>query len=235
MTPIRWTIFGAICVVVLGALIFFSRDDSVDVTNLDASKAVSQTENEIGDIVYGNASSKVLLIEYGDFQCPGCAAAYPQLSQIKEMYKDQIGFVFRHFPLTTIHPNALAAATVAEAAGLQGKFWEMHDKLYENQTSWSDIDPSKREDVFTGYAKELSLDMDKFTEDLASSKVTNKVARDRAFGNKVGVSSTPTVFINDTKLTDEETSDLTGSNGEKVMDKLDAALKANNIEPPKRP
>lgn len=235
MTRSRWIIFVLICIVTLGGLVLFSKKDSVNVDSLDPAKAVSETATEIGDQVYGNKASEVVLIEYGDFQCPGCAGAFPQLKTIKEAYKEQIAFIFRSFPLTAIHPNSLAASTAAEAAGLQGKFWQMHDKLYENQNAWSTIDASKRTDIFAGYAQDIGLNVEQFKTDLSDPKVTAKISRDRALGNKLGVDSTPTVYLGGTKLTEEETSDLVQANGEKLMDKLDAALKAAGVEPPKRP
>lgn len=234
MTRSRWIIFALICIITLGGLVLFSKKDSVNVDTVDPAKAVSETTTEIGDQIYGDKAAKVVLIEYGDFQCPGCAGAFPQLKTIKEVYKDQIAFIFRNFPLTAIHPNALAAATAAESAGLQGKFWQMHDKLYENQDAWSSIEAAKRTDVFAGYAQDLGLDVEQFKTDLSDPKVAAKISRDRAFGNKVGVDSTPTVYLGSTKLTDEETTDLVQANGEKLMDKLDAALKAAGVEPPKR-
>ena len=119
MTRSRWIIFALICIFTIGGLILLSKKDQVNVDNMDASKAMSETTTAIGDQVYGDKSSKVVLIEYGDFQCPGCGGAFPQLKTIKETYKDKIAFIFRNFPLTTIHPNALAASTAAEAAGLR--------------------------------------------------------------------------------------------------------------------
>lgn len=235
MTRSRWIIFALICIVTLGGLILLSKKDSVNVDSLDPAKAVSETTTEIGDQVYGNKAAEVVLIEYGDFQCPGCGGAFPQLKTIKETYKDQIAFIFRNFPLTAIHPNALAAATAAEAAGLQGKFWQMHDKLYENQNAWSTIDASKRTDSFSGYAQDIGLNVEQFKADLSDPKIAAKVSRDRALGNKLGVDSTPTVYLGSTKLTEEETGDLVQANGEKLMDKLDAALKAAGVKPPKRP
>lgn len=223
-----------VCIVTLGGLVLFSKKDSVNVNEIDPSQAVSETATAIGDQVYGDKSSKVVLIEYGDFQCPGCAAAYPNLKQIKETYKDQIAFIFRNFPLTAIHPNALAASTAAEAAGLQGKFWEMHDKLYENQDAWGTIEASKRTDIFAGYASDIGIDVNQFKEDLGDPKIAAKISRDRALGQKLNVDSTPTIYLGSTKLTDEETTDLVQKDGQKLMDKLDAALKAAGVEPPKR-
>lgn len=234
MDRTRWIIFALVCVVTLGGLVLLSKKDSVDVSSLDPSKAVSETEAAIGDQIYGNKAAKVVLIEYGDFQCPGCAGAYPQLKTIKETYKDKIAFIFRHFPLTTIHPNALATSTAAEAAGLQGKFWQMHDKLYETQTLWSNVDASKRMDVFKGYARDIALNVEKFEADMSNPSVSAKISRDRAFAQKVNVSSTPTLFIGSEKVSDEIVSDVIQGNGDKLMDKLDAALKAAGEEAPKR-
>lgn len=232
MDRTRWIIFIVTAVVTLGGLVLLTRQDKVDVASVDPSKAVSETETAIGDHVYGNKSSEVVLIEYGDFQCPGCGGAYPQIKTIKEEYKEQIAFIFRNFPLTTIHPNALAGATAAEAAGLQGKFWEMHDKLYENQNAWSTVDASKRTGVFTTYAQEIGLDTEKFTTDLKDPKIAAKIRRDQAFGKKLNVDSTPTVYLGTEKLTDEETTDLVQAEGNKLREKIDAALKKAGIEAP---
>lgn len=233
MTRSRWIIFILICVVTLGGLVLFSKKDSVNVDDIDPSQAVSETTTAIGDRVYGDKSSKVVLIEYGDFQCPGCGGAFPQLKAIKEEYKDKIAFIYRHFPLTAIHPNALAAATAAEAAGQQGKFWEMHDRLFETQDAWGTADGSKRGDIFASYASDLGLDVERFREDLSDPKVTAKISRDRALGQKLNVDSTPTLYLGSTKLTEEETNDLVQADGEKLRQKLDAALKAAGEEAPK--
>lgn len=233
MTRTRWILFSLVCIITFGGLVLLSKKDTVNVSNEDPAKAISKTATSIGDHVYGDPAAKVVLVEYGDFQCPGCGGAYPQLKTIKETYKDQVAFIFRNFPLTTIHPNALAASTAAEAAGLQDKFWEMHDALYENQTGWSDIEASKRTDIFAGYAEDIGLDVEKFKSDLSDPKIAAKISRDRAFGQKLSVSGTPTLYIDDQLLTSEETSDVIQAKGEKLMSKLNAALKAAGVEPPK--
>lgn len=232
MDRTRWIIFIVIAVVTLGGLVLLTRQEKVDVSNIDPSKAVSETETAIGDRIYGDKASEVVLTEYGDFACPGCGGAYAQIKTIKEEYKDQIAFIFRNFPLTASHPNALAASTAAEAAGLQGKFWEMHDKLYENQNAWTSIDASKRTGVFTDYAKDIGLDTNKFATDLKDPKISAKIRRDQAFGKKLNVDSTPTVYLGSEKLTTEETTDLVQSNGDKLRAKIDAALKNADIETP---
>ncbi|HWZ65220.1 MAG TPA: thioredoxin domain-containing protein [Patescibacteria group bacterium] len=216
MTRTRWIIFVVICISILG-LVFWSNKQTVAPFKGDASKII--TDGPIGDHVFGLATSKVLLIEYGDFQCPACGSMFPYVKQIKEQYKDRIAFVFRDMPLTSIHPNALAAATVAEAAGLQNKFYEMHDLLYQNQSSWSSTSGNARTAFFEGLAKQLNLDINKFRNDLDSSDITQKITRDRSTSNVFAVDSTPTFVLNGQKL-----SGVTGSNGDKLKKAVDDAL-----------
>lgn len=235
MTRTRWIIFAIICVLTLGGLVLFSKKDSVNVSDLNAAQPIEATDSALGDHVYGKKDSKVVLIEYGDFQCPGCGGAYAQVKLIKEEYKEQIAFVFRNFPLTTIHPNALAAATAAESAGLQGKFWEMHDKLFETQSAWSNVDPAQRTDVFAGYAEQIGLFVDPFKNDLSDPRIASKISRDRALGNKIGVSSTPTFFLGEEKVADDIVSDLIQKDGSLLRNKINEALKKNGIAPPAKP
>jgi protein-disulfide isomerase len=193
-----WIIFAAICVVLLAGLVYLSNKDKivVDGVNVLKTQSASQASGDIGDHVFGKKDSKVTLIEYGDFQCPGCGSAYPNLKAVSEKYEGQLTFVFRNFPLTSIHPNARAAAAVAEAAGLQGRYWDMHNKLYESQSSWSSLDASQRTDFFVGYAKDLGLNVDTFKKDLSNQKVGQKIDFDIALGKKAGVVGTPTIYLN---------------------------------------
>jgi len=194
-----WIIFAAVCVVVLGGLIYLSGKNKIDVSSIDINKVqpANEQSGQIADHVFGKADSKVLLVEYGDYQCPGCGSVYPTLKVLSEKYKDQIGFVFRNFPLTTIHPNARAAAATAEAAGLQGKFWEMHDKLYETQSAWQNLSGNERTDFFAGYATDFGLNVDTFKADLVGANVNQKISFDQALGKKAKVSGTPTIYLND--------------------------------------
>ena len=145
----------------------------------------------------GQGTAKVALIEYGDFQCPACGQYYPAVEQVYEKYQDQITFQFRHFPLTSIHPNAFAGSRAAEAAGKPGKFFEMYQQLYTNQDSWSENNtPSK---VFEKYANNIGLDVTKFKADFASAAVNDAIQADLAAGEKLGVNSTPT-FVLDGKI-----------------------------------
>lgn len=148
--------------------------------------------------VKGEGTKKVTLIEYGDYQCPACGQYYPVLNQIYDKYKTDIIFQFRNFPLDSIHQNARAAARAAEAADKQGKFWEMHDKLYETQTSWQGLgNPTS---VFEGYAKDLGLDVAKFKVNVQSAEVNAIINADISEGQKIKANSTPTFTLNGVKL-----------------------------------
>lgn len=231
MSRSRWIIFAIIAIATLGGLVFFSSKDKVDVSSVDPQAVIFEGDN--ADNMYGNKDAKVILIEYADFQCPGCANAAPQIRALKETYKDSVLFVFRHFPLTTIHPNALIAGYTAQAAALQGKFWEMHDVLFENQTSWAQLSPTDRTERFRQYAGQISLDLARFDSDLSSARVAGKVAFDRALGGKANVESTPTIFVNNEKMSSEVISDLGQQNGALLAEKLNSAIIASGGTPPK--
>jgi protein-disulfide isomerase len=142
----------------------------------------------------GDPRAPVTLEEFGDFQCPPCGALHPILKTMQQEFGHALRVVFREFPLVPAHQHALAAARAAEAAGLQGKFWEMHDLIYENQKSWSnafDIRP-----IFEGYATKIGLDLEKFKRDFTSETVAQRILQDGKRGHSMGVQGTPTVFIN---------------------------------------
>jgi protein-disulfide isomerase len=194
MTRGRWIIFAIIVLVTLGGLIYLSRSNEVDVSNTDPSVI------QESDHVYGNRDSSVVLFEYGDFQCPGCGAAFPIVAELKQEYQDQIAFVFRNFPLTAIHPNALAASTAAEAAAKQGKFYEMHDQLFANQAQWESASADTRGQIFESYATAIGLDLEQYKLDFADASVKEKIDFDQALANQLGVNSTPTFYINGEQL-----------------------------------
>jgi protein-disulfide isomerase len=198
-----WIIFVVICVVVLGGLIFLSRKDQVNVSSVDQSKIAtpSSANGKIADHTFGNQTGKTILIEYGDFQCPACGSAYPIIKNITEQFKDKLTFIFRNNPLTSIHPNARAGAAAAEAAGLQDKYWEMHDLLYEKQNEWSSSTTDQRTSLFVSYAKLVGVkDVDKFKSDMDSKKVNDKINFDLALGKKIPVEGTPTIMLNGQKI-----------------------------------
>ncbi len=146
------------------------------------------------DWFVGGANAPVTIVEYSDFQCPACGAYYPVMKELSAAFGDQIKIVYRNYPLTQIHPNAQLAAQAAEAAGIQGKFFEMHDFLFQDQNVWSDVeDPTE---MFVAYAATLQLNVDQFRADLTSSKARDAVTEDVRGGKSANVSGTPTFFLN---------------------------------------
>lgn len=226
----RWLLFGGICVAIIAGLVYTSSKDKVSVDNVNPFAIT--TNSVINDRVFGNKDAKVTLWEYGDFQCPGCGAAHANLKSISEKYKNSMRFVFRNFPLTSAHPHAFAAAATAEAAGQQNKYWEMYDKLYETRESWSSMSAEQRQSAFEQYAKEIALDMDKFKADIASKPVADKINFDRALGLKLGVDSTPTLYLDTTKVSSDITSNVMQGDGKKLTDAIDKAIKDAGGTPP---
>jgi len=146
----------------------------------------------------GRADAPVTIEEFGDYQCPPCGALYPELEKIKADYGDRVRLVFRHYPLARIHPNALAAAHAAEAAGLQGKFWEMHDQLYRGQKTWERSGDATQ--AFAAYARGLGLDAERFARDMNGDGVDTRIVADHERAKSLGVDSTPVIFVNGRKL-----------------------------------
>ena len=144
------------------------------------------------DHAEGPATAPVTLVEYGDYQCPYCGAAYPVVKRLQHALGKTLRFVFRNFPLTQAHPYAMIAAEAAEAAALQGKFWAMHDLLYENQEF---LQP----DVLPAWAEKLGLDLEEFGTAIKQGTVTKRIKEDRMGGIRSGVNGTPCFFINGTR------------------------------------
>lgn len=167
--------------------------------------------------VYGKQDSKVTLTEYVDFQCEACYAYYPVVKEIKELYKDKIKFQIKNFPIATSHPFARRAATYAESAALQGKYFEMHDKIFEGQKLWETS--KKPEEYFDRYAQEIGLDMTKLKEDMASSLVNATINADLAEVKRLGGDGTPTFVLNGKKIKNPD------STVESFSAVLDKALK----------
>lgn len=183
-----WIIVVAILLAFTGFIVINNKEK--------ASAPDSKSKGNPSEHVKGTGD--VTLLEYGDFQCPACAQYHPVVAEVIEKYDGQVKFQFRNFPLVSIHPNAFAASRAAEAAGQQGKFWEMYDKLFTNQQSWSGSKNPK--ETFDSYAKQLGLDSAKFNDDFASSRTNNVINADIAQAEKVGAQSTPTFVINGKKI-----------------------------------
>jgi protein-disulfide isomerase len=142
----------------------------------------------------GPADAPVTLEEFGDFECPPCGLLHPVLQTMEKEFSGRIRVTFREFPLVPTHVHALAAARSAEAAGLQGKFWEMHDLLYENQKTWHDAFDARP--IFEDYATKIGLNMEKFRSDSSGEVVAQRIFLDGKRGHAMGVNGTPTVFMN---------------------------------------
>ena len=147
--------------------------------------------------VRGNPKAAVTLEEFGDFECPPCSQLAVTIKAVEHDLGDRVRVVFRHFPLIN-HAHAREAAYAAEAAGLQGRFWEMHDLLYKEQAGWSKANDGQR--LFVAYAGILGLNAERFAQDMKSEQVKNRVDADVKRGSTLGVTNTPTVFINNTAL-----------------------------------
>jgi len=185
----NWIVTIVIVLVLAGAFALMRFGGSQPVGEGTQIAEVTEADHIEGDI-----NAKAVLVEYGDFQCPACAAYYPLVEQLTEEYGDRMAFVFRHFPLRSIHKNAEIASRSAEAAGLQGKFWEMYDLIYQNQASWAN--ELGTVDIFTSYAESLGLDVEKFKADLTSDVVIDAINKDLREGNSAGINATPTFFFN---------------------------------------
>lgn len=144
------------------------------------------------DHIQGNPDAAIELVEYGDYQCPYCGAAHPQVQKVQKEMGDKLKFVFRNFPLTNMHEHALNAAIASEVAGDMGKFWEMHDILFENQR---ELDYSR----IMEYAKQIGLDVEKIEAKFPEPKYKEKVEQDLESGLRSGVNGTPSFFINGEK------------------------------------
>lgn len=175
--------------VVVGAIVWGLNTQSSGSRNVN----VEVTDE---DTYLGNKDAKVTLVEYSDFQCPACKAYEDIVKQIRDSYSsEELKFVYRHFPLRSIHPNADIAAQAAEAAGEEGKFWEMKSLLFEKQSEWEkEKDPKG---LFGAYAKSLGIDVGKFDEDLKSDDDSKeRVEKDYQSGVALDIASTPTFILN---------------------------------------
>ncbi len=161
---------------------------------LSQGPTYSPVEVAPDDHVYGDPETPVGIVVYADFQCPACATEARLMSRIWPRIEDRAHLIFRHYPLTASNPHAWTAALYAEAAGRQGRFWEMHDMLFANQSVWSFLPEAESE--FDSYAEMLALDLAQLRADLASAEVIDKVRNDQRGGNAAGVRSTPSMFIN---------------------------------------
>jgi len=208
-----WTILGVIAVVVVGAIWFSDHKKG---------NTPSSSNTQPSNHVEGQGKSSVTLVEYGDYECPICGEYYSTVKQIAAEYDTQIYFQFRNLPLTSIHPNAFAGARAAEAASLQGKFWQMHDELYANQNSWASS--SNSASYFTQYAQALGLNATQFQQDMNSDQVNNTINADlAAFAKTKQQEATPTFFVDGKFIS---LSNVVDTNGQPSVPRFEAILNA---------
>lgn len=180
---------GILTIVLVGLGVwFFSGQKPAEKSLIDASLLEGSTNRKIS-----SDSATITVVEFGDFQCPACAVAQPITKQVLKDYEGKVNFIFRHFPLPG-HKNAMHASIAAEAAGEQGKFWEMYDKLFENQKDWEALDSPNV--YFTKLATDMGLNIEQFTKDLESQVLKDRIKADQDDGFRIGVRSTPTFYVN---------------------------------------
>lgn len=169
------------------------------VASSNSNPTPTQTvEPGANDHVLGNLESGNVIIEYADYQCPACASYNPILKAFMEKNKDKVALIYRHFPLRSIHPNAQLAGQAAEAAHIQGKFWEMTDKIYTTQTEWAPM--RNPQEVFVRLAGELGLDVKKFEDDLKSDQAKDIVNKGYDSATALKLNATPSFFFNGQKI-----------------------------------
>lgn len=184
---------ATLVVLVIGVVLLSRGNKTSEVAKTNPAEFLVRSDSQ----KIASASATVTLVEFGDYQCPACGAYFPLVKQVLKNFDGKVNFVYRNFPLDS-HKNARPSAYAAEAAGLQNKFWQMYDKIYETQSAWSNLDDPQK--VFDQYAKELGLDVNKFAVDVNSSAVLERIKRDLDDGKALAVNSTPTFYVNGEKI-----------------------------------
>lgn len=175
-----------------GVAVYLSRDRSTSESAGDTALTPAASSGPVH--VRGRADAPVTLMEFGDYQCPSCGYYHPIVTEVLRRYPEKVKFEFHHFPLIQIHANAMPAALAAEAAGEQGKFWEMHDLLFEHQNDWS-RNPNP-EAAFIAMAIQLGLNSNQFQQAMKSPQARDKILADVTRGRDANIEGTPTFFVN---------------------------------------
>lgn len=191
--------FVVLAAIAFGVIVLATKDASTKDQSQTPSKDQPTSKQDLvkvrqDDWVRGETSAPVTIIEYSDFQCPACGYYYPLVKKVEKEYPSTVRVAYRQFPLVGLHEHALEAAYAAEAAGAQGKFWEMHDTLFEHQKEWSTEKDVKT--VFVRYAKSIGLDEKKFADAMGSDAIRDRIKKSLAEVEKIGLQGTPTFFLN---------------------------------------
>src|SRR2546425_6883939 len=177
--------------IAVGAAVYLSRQPDQPT---DTAATPTHADIKGGGHFRGPEEASLTLVEFGDYQCPSCGAYHPLVKEILNRYPQQLRLEFHHFPLVTIHPYSMLASKAAEAAGEQGRYWEMHDALFDHQREWSDS--PNAEPIFVALASQMGLDSNKFMQGLRSPQLQDRILRDVEQGQNAKVDAVPTFFIN---------------------------------------
>ncbi len=188
---------GGIAIIIIALFGYYFASDG------SKSAPVDVPVVSVEDHLRGAKDAPLTLVEFGDFQCPACGAYESIVRQVLADNTGKVKIVFKHFPLTSIHRNALLSAKASEAASLQGKFWEMHDMLYDKQSEWGESLMAR--DLILNYATTLRLDLTKFKADLENKAIEEKILAQLREGTRLGVQGTPTFYLNGVKLDPSDT------------------------------
>jgi protein-disulfide isomerase len=213
-TTFAWVVGVAVIALIVYAIArsVMSPEEEQVAKGADLKTPVTADEH-----IKGNPDASVTLVEYADFQCPACAAYHPMLQEVFDVYQDRVRFVYRHLPLTRIHDHAELTAYASEAAANQSKFWEMHDKIYANQSVWSK--QSDPRDTLIEYARDLGLNEEQFIADLDSADVKARVQDDVVSANQARLNSTPSFFINGERIINPQSSAQFGQLLDEALEK----------------
>lgn len=188
------SVVGGTLAVLVGVSLFFSAPNARPGPAVDISALTANAVNALG-----SEGAPVTVVEFSDLQCQACRASWSQVESLRQKYPDKIRFIYRHFPLTSIHQYAIISAVAAEAAATQGKFWEYAALLFDQQDTWSQTRDPK--ELFVSFAKQIEIpDPDKFQKDLENQTGKDRVLAELQLGNKFGVNATPTFFVNSEKV-----------------------------------
>jgi protein-disulfide isomerase len=216
-----FVIVAVVALLTLGSGIMLYRAKQLPITKATADVSAAEKEPNKSLHALGESDAPVTLEEFGDFQCPPCGTLSEPLNKLEQDYRGRIRVIFHNFPLPN-HVHAREAAHVAEAADLQGRFWQMHDVLYREQSVWSKATDVRA--LFNSYAGVIGLDIERFKKDMESAEVKNRVESDRRYGTARGVKTTPTIFINKQEVPPPSL------NPAALREAVDAALKATTAK-----
>jgi protein-disulfide isomerase len=192
---VLWSsVLGTIAIVVVGMFLLVKYGNGSEPVYLPGVDEITADDH-----IFGPSDAKVRLLEYADFQCPACSVYNGLVKELKKEYDGRVAFIYRNFPIPG-HDNGIPAAKAAGAAGVQGKFFEMADVIFENQSVWSTQNVPTLEKTLESYAQTLGLDMEKYRADYKSEAVADKINNDERAGIKAGINATPTFFINGKKI-----------------------------------